>query len=105
MATCLRTCDMNAIGDADIHEARHRTSTKRNDTCFLPRLRPLKGHERSYGSCKMKRNLFVQSSTDECKYKLINICKGLLQLSGNNLHNGIYTTKTLFSSAYVPRTL
>ena len=36
MATCLRTCDMNAIGDAEIHEARHRRSTKHNDTCFYP---------------------------------------------------------------------
>jgi len=28
-----------------------RRLTKRNNTCFLPRLRPLKGHERSCGSC------------------------------------------------------
>ena len=34
----------------------------------LPRLRPLKCHERSYGSCEMNRIYFVQSSTDECKY-------------------------------------
>ena len=34
----------------------------------LPRLRPLKGHEWSYGSCKMNRIYFVQSSMDECKY-------------------------------------
>jgi len=30
-------------------------STKRNNTMFLPRFRPLKGHERSYGPCKMNR--------------------------------------------------
>ena len=35
---------------------------------FSPRLRPLKGHERWYGSCKMNRIYFVQSSMDECKY-------------------------------------
>jgi len=35
---------------------------------FSPRLRPLKGHERSYGSCKMKHSYFVQRSTDTCKY-------------------------------------
>ena len=35
---------------------------------FSPRLRPLKGHERSYGSCKMNGIFFVQSSTYESKY-------------------------------------
>jgi len=35
---------------------------------FSPKLRPLKGHERSYGSRKMNRIYFVLSSTDECKY-------------------------------------
>ena len=35
---------------------------------FLPRLRPLKGHERLYGSCKNNCIYFVQSSTGECKY-------------------------------------
>ena len=35
---------------------------------FSPRLRPLKGHERCHGSCKMNRIYFVQSSMDECKY-------------------------------------
>ena len=45
-------------------------STERNNTFFSPRLRPLKGHERSYSSCKMNRIYVVQSLTDECKYTL-----------------------------------
>ena len=39
---------------------------------FSPRLRPPKGHERSYDPCKMIRIYFVQSLIDECKYKLLN---------------------------------
>ena len=31
---------------------------------FLPRLRPLKGHERSYGSCKMQFILYRAQRTN-----------------------------------------
>jgi len=40
---------------------------------FLPRLRPLKGHERSCGYAKWTAIYFVLSSTDECKYISLNV--------------------------------
>ena len=39
---------------------------------FSPRLRPPKGHERLYGSCKMNVNLFCTELNGECKYFILN---------------------------------
>jgi len=49
---------------------------KCTNTCFLPKLRPLKCQERQ----NELRLFFVQSSTDECKYIQMNMLEGLVRL-------------------------
>ena len=43
---------------------------------FSPRLRPLKGYERSNSSCKMNHIYIVQSTTYICKYSTLCISSG-----------------------------
>ena len=58
---------------------------------FSPRFRPLKGHGRKFGSCKLNRIYVVQKSIDECKYYqnisysgLINEYKERYQMAWNS---------------------
>ena len=69
---------------------------------FSPRLRPLKGHDSSYGSCKMNRIYCVQSSTDECKYKGAQMIITILSIKQqlNNIRN-MYEEKGLLTFTYL----